>query len=297
MMKIFKFPYSINLTLIALVVLLMIPNQSCKQNDDIIEQVPAKLAPQVESAIVNIVSIVKQNAATFAAIYNEAKQATSNGDLALRSEDFDVLDPATENGIREFEKDPERILRLIAAEPQGAEKIALLEGLFAIKDGQTLKKLYAPFGTIPDMPDYNASGSNVLESRRECSLDCRLHWMAGASIATGVSSIAFITLGRLQFWLKVALSVAAGCAMTLWAAHAREAYNNRQIPGSYDHRDLRNTIWGGGIASPVSVAITWGLLKMRVSRTITVISMGVVSAILGYCPMMTLVTGIAPSHC
>lgn len=294
-MKILKFQLPINLTLMAMVVFLIIPNQSCKQSDAIIEQEYQKFAPEVENAIANIVSIAKKNAKSIAAIY-ETKQSSPNNGLTLRNGDIDVLDQETENGIRQFEKDPESVLRQIAAESQGAEKIALIEGLFAIKDGQTLKKLYAPFGSIDDMPDYNASYGDGLQLR-SCPLDCRLHWMAGASIATGVCAMAYLTLGRFSFWAKVAIAVASGVAMAILAAHAREAYNERQVAGSYSWRDFRNTIYGGSIAAPASAAITWGLLKMGLSRVVTGISMGVVAAILGYCPMATLLTGNAPGSC
>ena len=150
-----------------------------------------ELSATTLSQIAAITEVVKANPEmSFDWMDGVAQEMTKRG-----RQSSEELPAELKAALDSFHSDPSKALLAIASEHQGAEKIALLEGLFTQKDAVTLEKRAEVFVAVEIPPTATVgmlgkeAGTN--NGRVGCSGDCKLHVMAGAAIAMGVSAVVY----------------------------------------------------------------------------------------------------------
>ncbi len=256
---------------------------ACQKQENVAVFVP--IAIETQNQIATIANVITANPESVTnAIKGMPEGAASNARVGGVTEEVDA---ETKKAMEELQKDPNKVLTTIAKENLGADKIALLEGVFTQKDKNTLEQRLKPFQdkTIGRIPDFQ--GVPPLQNGRvNCSGDCLLHVMAGAAGALGVCAIAYGFTSWWTPWVKAGLLVAAGVTAGVLFGAAKELWDftrNQANPGSHgvEWRDFWNTVLGGSIGGVVA----WGLAAVIPNPTVAWVVMGAGAIIVGWTPI------------
>ena len=255
---------------------------ACNKNENL-ELIPSLSKTTLEQ-ISTISAVLKSNPDVGQSILNALEPEVGFSSIQNVRAATQEIPAELKAAMDEFNANPSKVLTTIAQESQGAEKIALLEGLFTNKDALTLEKRAEVFTPI-DLPSSATVGfipSSKNGRVEECTFDCRMHIMAGAAISLGVSTIALSNVTWFTPILKAALLVAVGVSVGILAGAAKEAYDKYFTggKGTVEWRDFWYTVWG----SVAGGAVGWVIAILPISPLASSISMGITAAVVGVCP-------------
>ncbi len=248
---------------------------ACQKQENLDVFVP--IATETQNQIAAIANVIKANPESVTnAIKGMSEGIPSNARVGGVTEEVDA---ETKKAMEELQKDPNKVLTTIAKESQGADKIALLEGVFTQKDKNTLEQRLKPFqdktaGLIPDF-----QGVSPLQNGRvNCSGDCLLHVMAGAAGALIACSIAYSFVSWWTPWVKASLLVGAGLLSGVVFGALKE-WRDSMGYGNVEFRDFMNTVIGGVGGGSLSALI--GYIAGNKNVVMTSVILGVGGAIFG----------------
>jgi hypothetical protein len=248
---------------------------ACQKQENIAVFVP--IATETQNQIAAIANVITANPESVTnAIKGISEGAASNARVGGVAEEVDA---ETKKAMEELQKDPSKVLTTIAKESQGADKIALLEGVFTQKDRAIIEQRLRVFqiNTQGLLPSFN--GIEPLKNGKvNCSGDCLLHVMAGASGALIGCAIAYGVTGWWTPWVKAGLLIAAGIGAGVLFGALKE-WRDSMGYGNVEFRDFANTVLGGFAGGTLSwlIALITGLKHAVMGAVI----MGVGGIIIG----------------
>lgn len=256
---------------------------ACNKNENL-ELIPSLSKTTLEQ-ISTISAVLKSNPDVGQSILNALEPEVGFSSIQNVRAATQEIPAELKAAMDEFNANPSKVLTTIAQESQGAEKIALLEGLFTNKDALTLEKRAEVFTPI-DLPSSATVGfiPSSKNGRVAICEDCKLHLMAGAGIAMGISATIYAGVSWFSWEVKAAMIVAVGVSAAILFGAAKELwdYKRNQASVNNPHGVQWKDFWYTTLGGVAGSAISYGIIMVSSQPIIAFTTMTAGAIFLGW---------------